>query len=256
MKPNSIYCGDCINVMRGWGNNCIDLTVTSPPYDNLRDYKGFVFDFETIARQLYRVTKQGGVVIWVVGDATIKGSETGTSFRQALYFKDIGFNLHDTMIYQKSHCPFPSINRYYSQFEYMFVFSKGKPKTVKLLQDRKNKHGGKSFGGSTSRQRNGTIKPMSLSFNKTGRKPIIKEYGVRWNVWQYHGQVVKGHPAPFPERLAADHIRSWSNEGDIVLDPMCGSGTTLKEAKKLNRQFIGIDVSEEYCNIANERLNA
>jgi len=254
IKINSIYCDDCVEVMKQWSGNIINLTVTSPPYDNLRDYKGYEFDFEGIATQLYRVTKQGGIVVWVVGDATIKGSETGTSFKQALYFKEIGFNLHDTMIYSKAGFQYPATNRYHQTFEYMFIFSKGKPKTFNPIKDRKNKWDG-PWGRKTSRNKDGTL---------TEKKREIKnnEYGQRYNVWYYsigkgnstRDEIAYKHPAIFPERLARDHIVSWSSPEDIVLDPMCGSGTTLKEAKKLNRQFVGIDISEEYCAIANERL--
>lgn len=256
MKVNSIYCGDCVEVMEQWNNNVIDLTVTSPPYDNLRDYKGFKFDFLGIASQLWRVTKPGGIVVWVVGDATIKGSESCSSFKQVICFTDYGFRLHDTMIYSKAGFQYPATNRYHQTFEYMFILSKGKPKTFNPIKDRKNKWDG-PWGKKTSRNKDGTL---------TEKKREIKnnEYGQRYNVWYYsigkgnstRDEIAYKHPAIFPEKLAHDHIISWSNEGDIVLDPMCGSGTTLKEAVKLNRKFIGIDISEEYCAIANERLNA
>ena len=260
---NQIICGDCVEVMKSWPDECIDLTVTSPPYDNLRDYRGYTFDFESIARELYRITKPGGVVVWVVGDTTVNGSETGTSFRQALYFKDVcGFNLHDTMIYQKDACPFPERNRYYQSFEYMFVLSKGKPKTVNLIADKLNRKYGQKVAPSTHRQSDGKI--VKMSANKTDPTRTIKKYGVRGNVWQYSPGNNKStkdkyaykHPAIFPEQLAADHIISWSNPGDIVLDPMCGSGTTCKMALKLGRRFIGIDIAEEYCEIARKRVEA
>jgi len=246
---NKILQGDCLEVMKTLEDNSIDLTVTSPPYDNLRDYKGYTFDFEGIAKELYRITKEGGVVVWVVGDATIKGSETGTSFKQALYFKEIGFNLHDTMIWNKG--GFSAVgslqNRYAPVFEYMFVLSKGFPKTFNPIKDRKTKHGGKKASG-TIRQADGTTKPMS-------KVMIINEYGQRFNIWEQSPQrQTGGHPAPFPEKLAEDHILSWSNEGDIILDPMAGSGTTLKMAKKNNRNYIGIEVSPEYIDIINKRL--
>jgi len=259
---NQIICGNCAEIMKSWPEECIDLTVTSPPYDNLRDYKGYTFDFETIAKELYRIMKPGGVVVWVVGDATINGSETGTSFRQALYFKDVcGFKLHDTMIYQKDSCPYPETNRYYPSFEYMFIFSKGKPKTVNLIADKPNKNFGKKIAG-TERKPDGTLKPQAAIKNKTNR--VIKEFGVRTNVWQYSpgyttsakDKYAYKHPAIFPEQLAADHIISWSNPGDIVLDPMCGSGTACKMALKLGRRFIGIDIAEEYCEIARKRVEA
>jgi DNA modification methylase len=260
---NQIICGDCVEVMKSWPDECIDLTVTSPPYGNLRDYRGYTFDFESIARELYRITKPGGVVVWVVGDTTVNGSETGTSFRQALYFKDVcGFNLHDTMIYQKDACPFPERNRYYQSFEYMFVLSKGKPKTVNLIADKLNRKYGQKVAPSTQRQPDGkTVKSWA---NKTDPTRTVKKYGVRGNVWKYSPGYSKStkdkyayqHPAMFPEQLAADHIVSWSNPGDIVLDPMCGSGTTCKMALKLGRRFIGIDIAEEYCEISRKRVEA
>jgi site-specific DNA-methyltransferase (adenine-specific) len=251
METNKIYQGDCLELMKQIEDNFIDLTVTSPPYDNLREYKGYVFNFEDIAKELFRITKEGGVVVWVVGDATIKGSETGTSFKQALYFKEIGFNLHDTMIYQKFGCPFPETNRYYPAFEYMFVLSKGKPKTTNLIRDRKNKTAGGTFGR-TERQKDGSLRLRSAF--KLGRDAKIKEQGVRWNVWQYQGQTIKGHPAPFPEKLAEDHIKSWSNEGDLVFDPFAGSGTTCKMALLNKRNYLGFEISQEYVDIANKRL--
>ena len=239
--------------MKGIPDNYIDLTVTSPPYDNLRDYKGYTFNFEGIAKELFRITKQGGVVVWVVGDATINGSETGTSFKQPLYFKEIGFNLHDTMIWIKTKMP-QNHNRYEQGFEYMFVFSKGKPKTFNGIKDKKNTEVG-AIAHASYRDKDGTVKKTS-SFNKTK----IAEYGLRTNVWDIISCLSKenrnGHPAPFPEQLANDHILSWSNKGDTILDPMCGSGTTCKMAKKNGRKYIGIDVSIKYCEVARRRVNA
>lgn len=252
MELNKIYQGDCLEVMKTFDDECIDLTVTSPPYDNLRDYKGYTFDFEGIAKELFRITKQGGVVVWIVGDATINGSETGTSFKQALYFKEIGFNLHDTMIYQKTGIPFPETNRYYPCFEYMFILSKGKPKTTNLISDKNNLAFGSKVSGK-QRQKDGTTKVMSAVKLKLNKE--VKESGIRWNVWKIANICEnKDHPATFPNQLARDHIFSWSNEGDIVLDPMCGSGTTCKMAKLNGRKFIGIEISPEYCKIAEDRL--
>jgi len=252
MEYNQILHGKCEEVLKNFPNNSIDLTVTSPPYDNLRKYKGYTFKFEETANELYRVTKQGGVVVWVVGDATINGSETGTSFKQALYFKETGFNLHDTMIYYKNSYPFPPVNRYYQQFEYMFVFSKNKPNHVNLLKQKSLYSGSATH---TQRGKDGITK----KFTSTAKKERIKD-----NIWKYETGYMKStkdkiayiHPATFPEQLAQDHILSWSNEGDIVLDPMCGSGTTCKMAKVNGRKFIGIDTSEEYCEIARQRIKA
>jgi len=250
MELNKIYQGDCLEVLGGFPDECIDLTVTSPPYDNLRNYKGYTFNFEGIAKELYRVTKQGGVVVWVVGDATIKGSETGTSFKQALFFKEIGFNLHDTMIYKKEN-PIPlTHNRYEQAFEYMFVFSKGKPKTFNAIKERTITSGQYNLRRNTGRvAESATRNRDEITF--------VKEEKQKINVWKYviGTQSDNGnHPAPFPESLARDHILSWSNEGDTVLDPMCGSGTTCKMALHNNRKYIGIEISKDYITIAENRL--
>ena len=249
---DQILCGDCGEVMQTFPDECIDLIVTSPPYDNLRDYiVGYSFDVRKVAIELFRITKIGGVVVWVVGDAVIDGSETGTSFSHALYFKKIGFNLHDTMIYQKPNFSNPSNNRYHQTFEYMFVFSKGPPKTFNPIKDRVNKYS-QCFGKNTARLKSGEMVDRD--------KNTIGPMGMRHNVWLMNtvGQenVCKAmpHPAMFPERLANDHILSWSNPGDLVLDPMCGSGTTCKMAKLNGRNYIGIDVSEEYCKLAESRI--
>jgi len=251
MVKNKIYNGDCVKLMNKLEKNTVDLTVTSPPYDKLRDYNSYTFDFKSTARELFRITKEGGVVVWIVNDATIKGSETGTSFGQALYFKEVGFNLHDTMIWNKTKMP-QNHNRYEQGFEYMFIFSKGKPKTFNGIRDKANVEAGATAHASF-RDKDGVVKKTS-SFNKTK----IAEFGLRTNVWSHKPCLGtkdrNGHPAPFPEDLIKDHILSWSNEGDIVLDPMCGSGTTCKMSKLNNRNYIGIDCSEEYCNIAEKRI--
>ena len=240
---NKVIQGDCLEVMKGIPDKSVDMVLTSPPYDNLRDYKGYSFNFEGIAKELYRIIKDGGVVVWVVGDATIKGSETGTSFRQALYFKEIGFNLHDTMIYAKQN-PVPyHHNRYNPQFEFMFVFSKGKPKIFNPIQENT-----KGFKTGKYRYPDGSL--------KIANTPIIKETKMLNNIWYYVvGGKGNNHPASFPEKLAEDHILSWSNEGDIILDPMAGSGTTLKMAKKNNRNYIGIEIAPEYIEIIKKRLS-
>ena len=236
-------------------DNFIDLTVTSPPYDNLRTYNGYCFDFENVAKELFRVTKQGGVVVWVVSDATINGSETGTSFKQALYFMQCGFNLHDTMIFRKKN-PIPQIyrKRYNNEFEYMFVFSKGVVKTHNpLMVD--CLHAGLELNGTTYK---------NYSKNEQTREKManpVKAQKIKGNIWEYvvgtkqEDQEVKGHPAMFPEQLANDHILSWSNENDIVYDPFMGSGTTAKMAHVYKRNWIGSEISAEYVELANKRLD-
>lgn len=226
-------------------NNFIDLTVTSPPYDDLRKYNGFVFDYKSIANELYRVTKIGGIVVWVVGDQTIKGSETGTSFEQALYFKSIGFNIHDTMIYAKNKTMprDPKCNRYGQDFEYMFIFSKEKPKTCNYIRI-PCKHAGQK---AIAYQKENDYSTREDRI-KNQQNHVVNDDKPKGNIWYYTNKSIKGHPAPFPEQLAHDHIISWSNDGDIVFDPMCGSGTTCKESFLLHRNFIGVDMSEEYIN--------
>jgi len=261
-----LYNGDCLGVIKKIPEKSVDLVVTSPPYDNLRYYSvknekdiKNIWNFEKfkiVAKELYRIAAKGGVVVWIVGDATIKGSETGNSFRQALYFRnECGFNLHDTMIYKKNSFANPSSNRYHQIFEYMFIFVKGKLKTFNPIKDRKNKCAGQTcWGRNTVRQRDGSLKERPRKVNK--------EYGMRFNIWEINtgcnystkDKIAYNHPAIFPEVLARDHIISWSNEGNIILDPLCGSGTTLKIAEKLNRRWIGIEISKEYCEIAKKRI--
>ena len=252
---NKIICGDCLEVMKFIPNESIDLTITSPPYDNLRDYKGYTFNFEFIARELYRVTKEGGVVVWVVGDRVKNRSETLLPFHQAIYFKEIGFLVHDTMIYQKNAFPFPEQSRYAQVFEYMFVLSKDKPKTTNIIKVETNPKNRIKNKVSYQRQKNGTTTRMKY---ETGKKYRNRENVWWFNVGYMHTTLDKfayKHPAMFPEFMVEDHIISWSNRGDLILDPMCGSGTTTKMAIKNNRNFIGIDISEEYCEISRKRIN-
>ncbi len=254
MELNQIYCMDAKDGLKLLPDNYIDLTVTSPPYDDLRTYKGYSFDFKPIAKELYRVTKPGGVVVWVVADATINGSETGTSFKQALYFKDeCGFNLYDTMIYAKVNYVPLTHNRYEQAFEYMFVFSKGKPNTFNPITIPCENSGKLEKYGLDRRQNYGKKHAMRL-YNETTFIPT-KDRKIAPNIFYYTlGREKTGHPAPFPEKLAEDHILSWSNPGDIILDPFIGSGTTGKMAAKHNRYYIGFDISEEYCELARKRI--
>jgi DNA modification methylase len=250
---DTIICGDNCDVLGTLPRECIDLVVTSPPYDDLRTYGGHSWDFYGVAWQLKRVLKPGGVIVWVVNDETKNGSETGTSMKQALHFQSIGLYLHDTMIWRKEGCPFPETNRYYPVFEFMFVLSKGRPATCNQIADRVNKWAGTTVHG-TDRQRDGST--TDCNAQKRGLAKPVKDIGVRYNVWEIPHTGVPGaeHPAPFPEDLARDHILSWSNEGDIVLDPFSGSGTTAKMARELGRHYIGIEVNESYVEISRKRL--
>lgn len=249
---NRVLHGNCAEIMGYMPSECVDLTVTSPPYDNLRTYNGFEFPFEDIAKELYRVTKTGGVIVWVVGDGTVKGSETGTSFKQALFFKEIGFNLHDTMIYRKLQYRPLTHNRYEQEFEYMFILSKGKPKTFNPIMIPCKKEA-----------KQDTFLVRGVDGNKDEKRVIQrKTHRIKGNVFEYNtgnnlstkDKIAFEHPAIFPEELAKDHILSWSNEYDTVLDCFCGSGTTLKMAYLNNRNFVGIDCSSEYVELSKKRL--
>ena len=257
LEINQIYDENCLNTMSRMPSNFIDLTVTSPPYDNLRKYNGYSFEFEKIAAELYRVTKPGGVVVWVVGDSSIGGGESLTSFKHAIKFTEIGFVLNDTMIYAKPNRRPRQYraNRYEQIFEYMFILVKGdKSKTFNSIQeDCLNKGKEISFTSRDARKDNNFTAGGLLT---TSKKTIVKNTKTKGNIWEYcNNSLGIDHPAIFPEQLAADHIISWSNPGDLVYDCFNGSGTTTKMAKQLGRNYIGSEISANYCEIANQRLN-
>ena len=249
---SGLYAAECVAFMQDMEPDSVDLTVTSPPYDSLRDYKGYDFDFEGIAEGLFRVTAEGGVVVWVIGDR-INGGRSLTSFRQGLYFQEIGFNMHDVMIYQKKNTPFMRSNAYTNAYEFMFILSKGKPKTFNPLKEKTVRSGHEMLVHNKG--------PDGVN------KKVLKELKTektRTNIWPYavgmggttSDKVAFQHPAVFPEKLAEEHILSWTNPGDFVFDPMCGSGTTCKMAMVNQREYVGVDISEEYIEIAKQRLEA
>lgn len=258
MKLDTLWLGDSIEVLRTQIlSNSIDCIITSPPYDDLRNYDGYQFDFKETAKELYRVLKPGGVLVWVVGDKTEKGTETLTSFKQAIYFvEEVGFFLHDTMIYHKNNpVPVGGYNRYYQAFEYMFVLSKGKPKCFNPIMKERSYDEGRSHRVKImSRDKNGEFKKKRVKLND-----LVKVQ----NVWHYNvggghsasDNFAKDHPAIFPEELVTDHIDSWTNENDVILDCFAGSGTTLKMCILKNRHYIGIECSPKYIKIAEERIN-
>lgn len=266
MEVNTIHNQSCITGMQEMDESVVDLCVTSPPYDDLRTYNdSSKWDFEVfkeVASGLYRVMKVGGVIVWVVGDAVIKGGETGSSFRQALYFMDLGFKLHDTMIYEKNGCAFPARrdgNRYSQIFEYMFVLSKDtKPKTANLICDKPNKWAGWQPWGKSG----GTMRAKDGTLIERQQKPT-PDFSPRNNIWRYNtgkGYTTKDafafeHPAMYPELLAKEHILSWSNEGDLVLDTFMGAGTTAVMSRETGRDFIGFEIDETYYNLSQRRLS-
>lgn len=244
---------DCVNALKHLEQDSIDLTVTSPPYDDLRKYKDSLewgeHVWSVLIDELYRVTAEGGVVVWICQDKCVNGGESMTSFKQALRFGEAGFRLYDTMIWNKPSPQAPTEGRYYDVFEYMFVFSKGKPKTLNLLKDRKNKS-----AGSVS---NKETRSCREDRRNTGKKRMVAEYSRRFNVWNIgRGRNKTSHPAVYPEELALGHIESWSNEGDVVLDPFMGSGTTGKVAVETGRAFVGVEKVREYYEISHQRIHS
>lgn len=248
---NKIICGDAVEIMSHMPEGSVDLTVTSPPYDELRNYNGYRFNFEGMALGLFRVTKRGGIVVWVVGDKTKNGNRSLTSFRQALYFQQVGFNVHDVMIYKKKNTPFMRSNAYTSSYEFMFILSKGSPKSFNPLKTKTVRQGKEKL-------------PHNKGADGVNKKILkeLKPEKTLTNIWEYavglggstSDRIAFKHPAIFPEKLAEDHILSWTNKKDIVFDPMCGSGTTCKTARKHGRAYIGCDISKEYVELAKKRL--
>lgn len=253
MTDYQILQGDCIQTMRTLPAQSVDLTVTSPPYDNLRtyddSYEAHSLDWRAVIAELYRITCAGGVVVWVVADATSQGCESGTSFAQALYAKEIGFNLHDTMIYEVAGTGAKGSNyAYWQAFEYMFVWSKGTPKTVNRIADVRNARAGVRV---TRGQKTKNVGQRLGEYS-------IPTIGIRSNVWRYHagnnGDEQTSHPAQFPLQLAKDHIVSWSQSDDLVFDPFTGSGTTGIAAMQLGRRFLGCEIHPQYCAISERRI--
>ncbi len=251
METGVIYNEDCLITTRRMPDNFVDFVITSPPYDDIRNYNGYNFEFEKIAHELYRILKPGGVIVWVVADATIDGSETGTSFKQALYFKEVvGLRLHDTMIYYKNN-PMPQTgNRYHQHFEYMFAFSKGSPKTFNPITEPTKYHG---LANMKNRGKNGSLDYEKVERTKEKKVGNVFFYSVGGGI-STKDKIAYKHPAIFPEQLVYDQIYTWTNENDLVYDPFMGSGTTAKVAHLMNRHWIGSEISKEYVDIANERL--
>ena len=260
MKKNQIYLEDNLKTLSKMSDDYYDMVITSPPYDDIRKYNGFSFDIDTLAPELYRTTKKGGVVVWVVNDQVIKGSESGTSFRQALKFMDAGFLLHDTMIYEKNSSSYPASaksNRYTQIFEYMFVFSKGKPKTSNLICDKPNKWAGHTNWGKNTKRIGENEQLVEV-----GNIKPVPDFSPRNNIWRYvngggfasKDKIAHKHPAIFPEELVRDHLMTWTKEGDLVYDPFIGSGTVAKMCILLGRDYIGSEISQEYVDICNERI--
>lgn len=244
---NKVIHGDNSAAVALLTRGSVDLIVTSPPYDDLRTYEGHSWNFYGLAHALFQALAEGGVMAWVVSDQTIEGSESLSSMKQALHFKEIGFRIHDTMIWEKPN-PMPQNHARYEQaWEYIFVCSKGKPKTWNPVMV-PAKNAGKISTGSF-------LRADGSRLEKSGNGKPIKSEKVHKNIWPITnpGNGTK-HPAVFPDALAEMIISTWSNEGDLVLDPFAGSGTSLLTAQRMSRKFIGVELNESYVAICNQRL--
>ena len=248
-----IYNDNCLDYLKSLPDNSIKFTLTSPPYDDIRDYNGYSFPFEDIAKELWRTTKVGGVIAWNVADATVKGSETGTSMRQALFFMSLGFRLHDTMIYAKKN-PMPagvSSKRYHQAWEYIFILSKDAPETFNPIMVKAK------FGHLEANMKH-RGKDGEIKYTKTKRNEFTKVRNIfEYNIGGGHStkdKVAFGHPALMPEQLAHDMITTWTNEGDAVFDPFTGAGTSAKMCLLSNRKFHGTELSLDYCKLIKTRI--
>ncbi|MBV6496717.1 MAG: site-specific DNA-methyltransferase [Acidobacteria bacterium ACB1] len=255
MQLNKIYQENCLETMRLMSDDFLDMTITSPPYDDLRDYNGYHFPVEEIARSLFQKTRQGGVVIWVVGDRTVNGNETLTSFRHALTFQEVGFRVHDTMIYVKNN-PIPSDcgKRYRQAFEYMFCFSKGQPTTFNPITEPTKSAGQKITAFRITGKGRGNVPDEDIGRKIKSERKVTNIFAYNVGTSSSKDKIAFQHPAIFPEKLVADQIQSWTNQNDLVYDCFMGSGTTAKIAHQLGRRWIGSEISEEYVELANERL--
>ena len=258
MNDWRIECGDGAVLLREYAGQA-NLILTSPPYDNLRTYGGHGFDFDRMADASVLALAEGGVLVWVVADATVDGSETGTSFRQALGFMERGLKLHDTMIYESTRQGALSYNRCFQVWDYMFVFSAGEPTQFNPILDKENLTAGRVFW-----EHHGSGRGADGALHRRRQNGhVVPSHGKRTNIWRYAVGYAKNapdfcdshqHPAIFPYALASDHIRTWTNEGDLVIDPMAGSGTTIRAAVDLGRRAIGFDIHEPYVELARRRM--
>lgn len=255
LPENQIICGDSVEILRSFPDNSIDIVVTSPPYDAIRDYKGFSYDLHATGKEIQRVLKLGGVAVIVIQDQTKNFGKTLTSFRTILDWCDsFGFKLFETVIYRKYGAEGAWWNkRFRVDHEYIPIFLKGERPQYFNKEHLKipSKHGGKTLTGGGTRLTNGIrIATRAIKIN------LMK---CRGTIWEYltagDGSRLKHeHPATFPDKLPYDFIQCFCPEGGIVLDPFVGSGTTTVAAKNLGRRYIGIDIAPEYCAIAEKRM--
>jgi DNA modification methylase len=255
MELCKIYHENCIDTLRRMPNDLIDMTITSPPYDDLRDYNGYHFPVEEIAALLLQKTKSGGVVVWVVGDRTVNGDETLTSFRHAITFQEAGFKVHDTMLYVKKN-PIPSDcgKRYRQAFEYMFCFSKGQPKTFNPITEPTKSAGQKIAAFRITGRGRGNVPDEDVGREIKAERKVNNIFTYNVGTASSKDKIAFEHPAIFPEQLVEDQITTWTNSGDLVYDCFMGSGTTAKAAHQLGRKWLGSEISEQYVRLAEQRL--
>ena len=255
LELETIYHENCLETLDRMPDEFLDMTITSPPYDDLRDYNGYHFPVEEIAASLFQKTKTGGVVIWVVADRTVNGDETLTSFKHAFAFKDAGFKVHDTMLYVKNN-PIPSDcgRRYRQAFEYMFCFAKGSPKTFNPITEPTKSAGQKIKAFRITEAGRGNVPDEDIGREIKTERKLSNIFSYNVGTSSSKDKIAFEHPAIFPEKLVEDQINSWTNEGDVVYDCFMGSGTTAKVAHLLKRSWVGSEISAEYVALALKRL--
>ena len=255
IQVNKIICEDNITYLKTLPDECIDFVITSPPYDALRDYNGYKLDLHGLGVELLRVLKDGGICVMVIQDSTRDFAKSLTSFRTIVDWCDnIGFRLFECNIYNRQGTEGAWWKkRFRVDHEYMPIFLKGKRPQYFDKENIKipSKHGGKIMTGANIRTKNGQTGSRKVKINPTKCPGTVMTFG---NTCGGESKLKSKHPAVFPNMLAYDMIECFCPEDGTVLDPFNGSGTTTLAAKCLGRNYIGIDVSEEYNKIARERL--
>lgn len=252
---DKVHCMECVEGMEMLPDDCVDLVVTSPPYDAVRKYNGFAFDLHQTGAQIHRVLKDGGIAAMVIQDQTKDFGKSLTSFRTIIDWCDsFGFKLFECVIYRKNGSEGAWWkHRFRVDHEYIPLFLKGDRPAYFDKQPLRvpSKHGGKVMSGSGNRRTDGAT-------NGTVRREI-NATKCRGTIWNYlmagdKNPLKRKHPAVFPDAIPSDLIQCFCPPGGIVLDPFIGSGSTAVQALKHERHFIGFDISQEYCDLCNQRL--
>lgn len=246
---------DAIEHASTLASDSVDLVLFSPPYDGVRDYRGnWTLDLPALGSELLRVVKDGGFAVMVIADGTKNQRKSMTTFRTAVAWEDAGWSLFESVIYSRDGRPGAWwATRFRVDHEHILMFYKGKrPRPVTHHDGLRvpSKHAGKKWTG-TQRLTDGTLVKTSAT---------VAADKCRGTIWHYATSNSEGnrtkakHPATFPDALARDVILALSAPGDVVYDPMMGSGTSVVIAAQEGRRWLGNDFFAEYVEIAQQRL--